>query len=88
MIARSTPNIYEQGSSNVNNAFSVNAPNNITSGTPIDNIDFDNYHNEEETGEDGKEIFIETQISKLLSERITKIVIIIVLIMLFSQPLF
>ena len=55
----------------------------------MDNQDFDKYGNQdEEPGEEGKEIFIETQIAKLLSERITKIVIIIVLIMLFSQPLF
>ena len=48
--------------------------------------DYDNINNEQE--KDAKEIFVETQISKLLSERITKIVIIIVLIMLFAQPLF
>lgn len=33
-------------------------------------------------------VFNETQISKLLSERTTKIVIMIVLIMLFTQPIF
>jgi hypothetical protein len=48
--------------------------------------DYDNINYEQE--KDGNEIFVETQISKLLSERITKIVIIIVLIMLFAQPLF
>lgn len=34
------------------------------------------------------EIMVETNISKLLSERTTKVVIIIVLAMLFFQPIF
>lgn len=61
-------------------------------GTPVDAtgsaLNVEGSGDNKEEVEDGKEIFLETQISKLLSERITKIVIIIVLIMLFSQPLF
>lgn len=35
-----------------------------------------------------EEVMVETNISKLLSERTTKVVIIIVLVMLFFQPVF
>lgn len=37
---------------------------------------------------DKNEVMVETNISKLLSERTTKVVILIVLIMLFVQPIF
>jgi hypothetical protein len=42
----------------------------------------------DDQAEEEAEVFNETQISKLLSERTTKIVIMIVLIMLFTQPIF
>ena len=42
----------------------------------------------EDQAEEEAEVFNETQISKLLSERTTKIVIMIVLIMLFTQSIF
>lgn len=51
---------------------------------PIDDPSHPDYVDEDQ----GNEIIVETNISKLLSERTTKIVIIIVLIMLFVQPIF